>query len=98
VDTQALRTPSSSKLVQEGQSDLGEFERVAPVESADRYPAGAFKVGVPARDIIDGGQLAVGFEHGLGEGVGSAVDVFGLDGDDLGGSRLEAANGRVINV
>jgi len=53
-------------------------------------PAGAVKAGESATDIIDGGQLAVGFDPGLDEGVGAAVDVVGLNGDDLGSSGLEA--------
>ena len=61
-------------------------------------PAGVVRAGVAARGIIGGGELAVGADQGLGEGVGSTVDVVSLDGDDLGRSRLEATNGWVINA
>jgi len=118
--------PSGGKLVQKGQSDLGEFEGVAPAESADGgriagrvddgvvvsgyslehhggwvsvlIPACVVRAGVATRGIVGGGQLAVGADQGPGESVGSAVDVVGLDGDDLGGSRLEAVKGWEISV
>ena len=57
-------------------------------------PASVVGAGVAARAIVGGGQAAVGADQGLGESVGSAVNVVGLEGDDLGGSRLEAVNAR----
>jgi hypothetical protein len=60
-------------------------------------PTGVVRAGVAATGIIGGGQLAVGVDQGLGEGVGSAIDVVSLEGDDLGGPRLEAVKGRMIN-
>jgi len=120
------QTVSSGKLVQEGQSDLGKFERVTPAESADRggitggvnlgvvvsgdsfikhgsgeavlVPAGVVRAGVAAGRVIGNGQLAVGADQRLCEGVCPAVDVVSLDGDDLDGSRLEAVKGWMISV
>ena len=56
-------------------------------------PAGMVRARVTARGIVGGGQFAVGADQGLGECVGPAVDVVSLDGDDLGGSGLEAMGG-----
>ena len=120
------QTVSSGKLVQEGQSDLGKFERVTPAESADRggiagcvdpgvvvpgdslikhgsgeailVPAGVVRAGVTAGRVIGNGQLAVCADQRLCEGVCPAVDVVSLDGDNLGGSRLEAVKGQMISV
>jgi len=61
-------------------------------------PASMVRTGVPTRLIIGGWQTAVGANQGLGEFVGSAVDVVRLDGDDFFGSRLEAINGSAISV
>jgi len=61
-------------------------------------PASVVGAGVAASGIVGGGQAAVGADQGLGESVGSAVDVVTLDGDDLGGSGLEALNVLVISA
>ena len=54
---------SSGKLVQEGQSDLGEFERVTPAESTDRGGiAGCMDIGV----VVPGDSF---IKHGSGEAI-----------------------------
>ena len=55
-------------------------------------PAGVVRAGVAAKQIVGGGQLTVGADQGLGKGIGFAVDVVSLDGDNLGSSRLETIN------
>jgi len=61
-------------------------------------PAGVVRASVVTRFIIGSGQAAVGANQGLGEFVGSAVDVVRLESNDLGGSRLEATKEWVISV
>lgn len=56
-------------------------------------PASVIRASVTTRGIVSGGQLAVGADQGLCEGVGSAVDVVSLNSNNLGRSRLEAING-----
>jgi len=58
-----LQTPSSGKLVQAGQSDLSELERVAPAESADR---GGIVRCVDPGVIVSGDSL---IQYGSGEAV-----------------------------
>ena len=61
-------------------------------------PADVVRARVAARRVIGSGQLAVGADQGLREGIRSAVDVVSLDGDNLGGSRLKAIKGRMISI
>ena len=61
-------------------------------------PAGVVRAGVPTRLIVGRWQAAVGPNQGLGKIVGPTVDVVRLEGNDLGGSGLEAMKGMVINV
>ena len=63
VTAKDLQNVSSGKFVQEGQSDLGKFERMAPAESADKGGiVGCVDIGV----VISGDSL---MNYGSGEAV-----------------------------
>ena len=86
-----------------GRVDIGV---VVPGDSLEQHgsrvavlvPASVVGTGVAASGIVGGRQAAVGADQGLGESVGSAVDVVTLDGDDLCGSGLEAVIALAISA